>query len=163
MKTFLTISILLFFDTFCLGITKHLTSLKPVLVFSLMLQSHIETNDLFQMAGRIRGATESRVWSPSSWNSFFLHPLLYLLLENMPAPSFCPNPFFIPSTCRAFRPAIQLTIQRVFGDHGPLCDSPQLGHQIESLLITVLGLWHVALQKCDCSFIRPNIEMCCLY
>lgn len=40
-----------FFDTFCPGITKHLTSLKPVLMFSLMLQGHIEPNDWFQIVG----------------------------------------------------------------------------------------------------------------
>lgn len=45
MKTLLTISMLQFFDTFCLGITKHLKYLKPVLMFSLMLQGCAEPND----------------------------------------------------------------------------------------------------------------------
>lgn len=45
MKTLLTISVLQFFDTFCLGITKHLKCLKPVLMFCLMLQGRTEPND----------------------------------------------------------------------------------------------------------------------
>lgn len=105
------------FDTFCFGITEHLTSLKPVCI--LMLQGHTETNDWFQMVGRIRGAGESQVCSPFPSNSLFLHSLLYLWLENMPAPSFHPNLFFIPSTCRTFWTTIHLTSQRVFRDMAP--------------------------------------------
>lgn len=76
-KYFLTISMPQLFDTFCLGVTKHLTRLKSVLMFSLMLQGHTETHDWFQIVGRIRGGKESQMCTPCPSNSLFLHFLPY--------------------------------------------------------------------------------------
>lgn len=155
MKTFLTASMLQFFNTSCLGITKHLTSLKPVLMFSLMLQGNIETNDWFQMVGRIRGARESRVWSPSL-NSLFLHSLIYLLLENMHAP------------CSLSLPHVGLS-GRLFGwlSWGysgapvwlPTAGTSNIKFATQGVGTSGCGTFW----KWDCLFIRPNIETRCLY
>lgn len=163
------------FDTFFLGVTKHLTSLKSVLMFSLMLQGHIETNDWFQMAGRIRGVRESLICTPCPSNWLFLHSVLYLLLENMPASLFHPNLLFIPSFCGTFWDQSTFSwLCRGYSGTWPLRGT-QLGHLAHSWDIKykvccsgwgdfrMWGFQDVALWKPDCLFIKPKVETRCLY
>lgn len=113
---------------FSWGYNLKLISLKSLLMFSLMLQGHIETNDWFQMVGRIRGVRESKICAPCPSNSLFLHSLLYILLENVSAlisPQPVPHPFHLGDFLDPYSADFTEGIQRC----GSLCGT-QLGHEI---------------------------------
>jgi len=145
MKTLLTISMLQFFDTFCLGIAKHLTS--QVLMFSSILQGQYRQMIDSRWSGGLEDLERVESGHLLHQTHFSYTPCSIYYL---PAPSFCPNLFFIPSMCRTFWPAIQLTFQRVFRDCAlpvwlPVAGTSSIKFATQGVRASGCGTWKIRL------------------